>query len=213
MSISFELNAEPRADLGKGASRRLRRQGKLPAVLYGAGKDPETLIFTQHELQRQLQNEAFYSHILQINIGPRKEQAVVRELQRHPFKPAIVHMDLLRVTADVEVRVHVPLHFINEDTAPGVKLQGGVVSRSRIEAEVSCLPRNLPEFIEVDLGDLHMGETISLSQLKLPAGVTLVELAHGEAADAPVVGIHGHKAAAEEEEAGGAAPPAEETGG
>ncbi len=213
MSVSFELNAKPRPDVGKGASRRLRRQGKVPAVLYGAGKEPETLTFEQHEVLRQLQNEAFYSHILQVNVGSRKEQAILRDLQRHPFKPAILHMDLQRVTADAEVRVHVPLHFSNEDIAPGVKLQGGAVGRFRIEVEVSCLPKDLPEFIDVDLANLHMGETLHLSELKLPAGLTLVELAHGgPEQDALVVNIHGHKAVTEEEEVG-VTPPAEEPGG
>ena len=209
MSVAFELNAEPRNDVGKGASRRLRRQGRLPAVLYGANKDPETLSLEQREVLRQLGNEAFYSHILQVKIGPRTEQAILRDLQRHPYKPIILHVDLQRVTADAKIRVHVPLHFINEDIAPGVKLQSGVVSHMRIDVEIACLPKDLPEFIEVDLANLNMGESISLSELKLPDGVEIVELAHGAEYDAPVVSIHGQKAAAPEEEEGGEAPPTE----
>jgi large subunit ribosomal protein L25 len=211
MSVAFELNAEPRHDMGKGASRRLRRQGRVPAVLYGADKAPETLSFVQHDVLHQLGNEAFYSHILQVNIGSRKEQAILRDLQRHPYKPMILHMDLQRVTADEKVRVHVPLHFINEDIAPGVKQQSGAISHFRIEVEVSCLPKDLPEFIEVDLVELPMGEAIHLSQLKLPAGVEIVELSAEH--DVPVVSIHGQRAEVEEKEIGaGEETPAEVTG-
>ena len=206
MSVAFELNAEPRPDVGKGASRRLRRQGKVPAVLYGGDKAPEALTLLQREILYQLDNEAFYSHVLQVNIGARKEQAILRDLQRHPYKPTILHLDLQRITADEKVRVHVPLHFINEDSAPGVKQQGGAISRLRIEVEVSCLPKDLPEFIEVDLADLRIGEAIQLSQLKLPAGVEIVELSPEH--DVPVVSIHGQRVAAEEEAIGGEETPA-----
>ena len=201
MSVAFELNAELRHDKGKSASRRLRRQGRVPAVLYGADKAPETLSFSQYDLLHRLENEAFYSHILQVNIGSRKEQAILRDLQRHPYKPMILHMDLQRITADEKVRVHVPLHFINEDIAIGVKQQGGVISRFRIEVEVSCLPKDLPEFIEVDLADLPIGEAIHLSELKLPAGVEIVELSAEH--DVPVVSIHGQRVEVEEKAIGG----------
>ncbi len=212
MSVAFELNAEPRHAVGKGASRRLRRQGRVPAVLYGADKASETLSFVQYDILHQLGNEAFYSHILQVNIGSRREQAILRDLQRHPYKPMILHMDLQRVTADEKVRVHVPLHFINEDIAPGVKQQGGAISHFRIEVEVSCLPGDLPEFIEVNLAELPMGEAIHLSQLKLPAGVEIVELSAEH--DVPVVSIHGQRAEVEEKAIGGGeeTPPAEGTG-
>jgi large subunit ribosomal protein L25 len=208
MSIRFELNAEPRADAGKGASRRLRRQGKVPAVLYGGGRDPESLTLTQHELQRRLEQEAFYSHILQVRIGDRVEAAILRDLQRHPYKPFILHLDLQRVKADEKVRVHVPLHFTNEETSRGIRLQGGSASHHRIEVEIACLPADLPEFIEVDLTDLGVGETIHLSQLKLPAGVEIPELTHGAEADALVVSIHGARAEEPEGEGEGGATPA-----
>jgi large subunit ribosomal protein L25 len=208
MSDSFELNAEPRQDVGKGASRRLRRQGKFPAVMYGGDKAPENLTLVQHEIRRQLENEAFYSHVLQVNIGgTRKEQAILRDLQRHPYKPMILHMDLQRVKADEKVRVHVPLHFLNEENAPGVKQQGGSITHFRIEVEVSCLPRDLPEFIDVDLINLHMGEAIHLSELKLPAGVEIIDLTPDH--DEPVVSIHGYKAPTEEEEGAAAEQPTE----
>ena len=205
MNATFELNAEPRQDVGKGASRRLRRQGRLPAVLYGGDQAPETLTLVQHEIMRQLDNEAFYSHVLQVNIGARKEQAILRDLQRHPYKPMILHMDLQRIKVDEKVRVHVPLHFLNEENAPGVKQQGGTITRFRIEVEISCLPKDLPEFIEVDLINLQMGEAIHLSELNFPAGVEVVDLTPEH--DEPVVSIHGYKVSTEEEEAGAAEQP------
>ena len=208
MNDSFELKAEPRQDVGTGASRRLRRQGKLPAVLYGGDKAPENLALVQNEIMHQLENEAFYSHVLQVNIGgTRKEQAILRDLQRHPYKPTILHMDLQRIKADEKVRVHVPLRFLNEENAPGVKQQGGSITRFRIEVEASCLPKDLPEFIEVDLLNLHMGEAIHLSELKLPAGVEIVDLTPEH--DEPVVSIHGYKAPTEVEEAGAVEQPPE----
>ena len=163
MSVTFELKAEPRGDLGKGASRRLRRAGKVPAILYGGGQDPQPLVLNHLDILNQLKNEAVYSHVLTLNLGDRTESAVLRDLQRHPFKPTILHIDFLRVSADRKLRVHVPLHFVNEETSRGVKQQGGVVSRALIDIEIACLPKDLPEFIEVDLSDLGMGEALHLS--------------------------------------------------
>jgi large subunit ribosomal protein L25 len=198
MSVAFELHAEPRHDIGKGASRRLRRQGQIPAVLYGGGQPPQPLALEHRQVLQALENETFYSHILQIHIGSRTERAILRDLQRHPYKPAILHMDLQRITADEKVRVHVPLHFLNEANAIGVKQQGGSISHFKIEVEVSCLPKDLPEFIEVDLANLVIGESLFLSQLKLPDGVEIVELAHDPEHDVPVVSIRGQKAGGEE---------------
>lgn len=198
MSVEFELQAEPRPDVGKGASRRLRRQGLLPAVLYGGGQPPEALSLQHNEVRQQLANEAFYSHILNVNIGARTEQAILRDLQRHPYKPAILHLDLQRVSAHEKLRVHVPLHFVNEDICRGVKQQGGSISHHRIEVEVSCLPKDIPEFIEVDLIEVGIGEAIHLSELSLAAGVEIVELGYGPEYDVPVVSVHGFKPAAEE---------------
>jgi large subunit ribosomal protein L25 len=190
MSMTFELNAEPRGKLGKGASRRLRRAGQVPAILYGGGQEPRPLVLNHLDVLNQMKNEAIYSHVLTLKVGDHTENVVLRDLQRHPFKPTILHLDFLRVSANRKLRVHVPLHFVNEITARGVKVQGGVVNRALIDVEIQCLPHDLPEFIEVDLADLDLGETIHLSQLKLPAGVELAShVEPGSELDAVVVGI------------------------
>ncbi len=210
----FVLEAEPRNDQGKGASRRLRRTGKVPAVMYGAGKDPVMMSLDHNELVHQLENEAFFSSILTVKIGKDTDQAIIKDLQRHPGKPYILHMDLQRVSATEAIRVHVPLHFINEEKCPGVKA-GGVITHNLTEVEVSCLPKDLPEYIEMDLADLELDATIHLTDIKLPSDVELVELMHGESHDQAVVGIHlprGAKEEAEEEEGGEAGAAAGEEG-
>ena len=189
MAISFELNAEPRTDTGKGASRRLRHAGKVPAILYGGGKDPESLTLLHNEILRNLDHEAFYSHILNVRVGGNTTRAILRDLQRHPSKPTIMHVDLQRISESEKLRAHVPLHFLGEEVAPGAKA-GGLVSHELIEVMIECLPRDLPEFIEVDLSGLAIGESIHLSDLSLPAGVSLPELARGEGHDLAVVSIH-----------------------
>ena len=208
MSESFVVEAKPRTDLGKGASRRLRREGKVPGVIYGAGKEPASISLEQHVLQHQLENEAFFSHILTVKYGKNEEQAILKDLQRHPSKPIIMHVDLQRVSAKEKIRVHVPLHFMNEETAPGVKA-GGLVSHNITEVEVSCLPKDLPEYLEVDLGGLNLEDVVHLSDIPLPKGVELVELLHGEGHDQSVITIHLPRGAkegeAEEAEAGEAA--------
>lgn len=188
MSNDFVLNAEVRTTQGKGASRRLRREGKVPAVLYGGHKDPVMLTVGGFELDKRLKNEAFYSHILTLNIGGAEESAVLKDLQRHPAKPQITHLDLQRVVADEELRMHVPLHFKGEAVAPGVKQGGGVVQHHLVDVEVLCLPKHLPEFIEVDVSAMELNDALHLSQLKLPEGVTLVALEHGD--DQSVVSVH-----------------------
>jgi large subunit ribosomal protein L25 len=200
MGVAFEFSAEPRTDVGKSASRRLRRNGRLPAVLYGGDRDPEALSLELEQVLRAQGQESLYSQILQLKIGSRTERVVLREIHRHPWKPVILHMDLQRIKADEKIRVHVPLHFLNEANAIGVKQQGGIVSHFKIEVEVFCLPLNLPEFIEVDLTDLELGQSIYLSQLPLPQGVELVELSHAPEHDVPVVAIHGRKGVEEEGE-------------
>jgi large subunit ribosomal protein L25 len=191
MSITFELKAEPRSDLGKGASRRLRRAGQVPAILYGGGQEPQPLVLNHLDVLNQLKNDAVYSHVLTLKVGDRVESAVLRDMQRHPFKPTILHLDFLRVSADRELRVHVPLHFIHAEASPGVKVQGGVVSHVLVDIEITCLPQNLPEFIEVDLSGLGLGDAIHLSALKLPDGVELAtHVAPGSETDAIVVSIH-----------------------
>ena len=191
MSVTFEVKAELRGDLGKGASRRLRRAGKVPAILYGGGQDPLPLVLEQLSIDLQLQNEAIYSHVLTLNLGDRTESVVLRDLQRHPFKPTVLHLDFMRVSADRKLRVHVPLHFANGETAPGVKNQGGAVSHALIDIEIACLPKDLPEYVTVDLGPLNLGETIHLSGIVLPAGVELAEhVVPGSDQDAIVAGIY-----------------------
>jgi large subunit ribosomal protein L25 len=206
MAISFNLNAELRSDKGKGASRRLRRLGRVPGILYGAGEGPVQLSFNHNEVQNSLSHEAFYSHILKIKVGSEEHQAIIKDLQRHPAKPVIMHVDFLRVKDDIEIRVHVPLHFKNEKEAVGVKTQGGVVSHNMIEVEIACLPRYLPEFIEVDILTLELNKALHLSDLKLPEGVRVVQLAYGEEHNLPVVSIHHPRIEVEEEPVAAAAP-------
>jgi large subunit ribosomal protein L25 len=191
MSVTFELQADPRSDLGKGASRRLRRAGKVPAILYGGGQEPMPLLLDQMALINQMKNEAIYSHVLTLKIGDRSENAILRDIQRHPFKPTLVHLDFLRVSADRKLRAHIPLHFLNESTCKGVKQQGGVVNHALIEIEIACLPKDLPESFEIDLAELGVGETIHLSQISLPPGVELAtHVAPGSEHDTIVVNIY-----------------------
>ena len=199
MSESFVIEAEPRTDLGKGASRRLRQEGKVPGVIYGTGQEPASISLQHNELMHQLENEAFFSHILTVKYGKNEDQAILKDLQRHPSKPVILHVDLQRVSAKEKIRVHVPLHFLNEESSPGVKA-GGLVSHHITEVEVSCLPADLPEFIEVDLGALELEGNVHLSDISMPSGTELVELSHGEGHDQSVITIHLPRGAHEEEE-------------
>jgi large subunit ribosomal protein L25 len=189
-AISFELDAEVRNDIGKGASRRLRHANKVPAVIYGAGQQPVSLTLDHNKVSVALSHEAFYSHILTLKIDNKGEQVILKDVQRNPAKPRIHHIDFLRVRADQKLHMHVPLHFIGDDKAPGLG-QGGVVYHAMSDIEISCLPANLPEFIEVNTSEMNLDETLHLSDLKLPAGVELVAFSHGvEGHDLPVVSIH-----------------------
>ncbi|RMH42343.1 MAG: 50S ribosomal protein L25/general stress protein Ctc [Gammaproteobacteria bacterium] len=175
----FELKAEVREDLGKGASRRLRRSGKMPAILYGGDEAPVSLALRHDDLFHALENEAFYSHVITLHIGKKKVKAVLKDIQRHPWKPIILHADFQRVKAGEVIRMHVPVHFINEDKCHGVKNEGGLLVHNVNELEVLCEPKNLPEYIEVDVADLKAGETIHLSEIEAPKGVQFAELVHG----------------------------------
>jgi large subunit ribosomal protein L25 len=208
MAISFELNAEPRSDMGKGASRRLRHAGKVPAIMYGGDKDPEALTLSHNEVLRNLEHEAFYSHILTVKSGSTETQAILRDLQRHPSKAVIMHMDLQRVSATEKLKTQVPVHVLGEEAAVGVKA-GGLVSHDLTEVAVECLPKDLPEFIEVDISELGVGESIHLSALSVPEGVTLTELARGEDHDISVVSIHAKRVVEEIEEEAPAAEAGE----
>ncbi|MDC0662542.1 50S ribosomal protein L25/general stress protein Ctc [Marinobacter sp. SS21] len=205
MSQEFVIEANLRDDQGKGASRRLRREeGKIPAVIYGGNKDAIAISVSHNEMTKAIENEAFFSHILTINVDGKAESAILKDLQRHPYKPTLFHADFLRVDKDHEIHVNVPLHFINEESAPAVKLEGGKVSHQLNEVEVICLPQNLPEFIEVDITDVAMDQVVHLSDLKLPEGVRVAALLQGEDHDLPVLAIHKPKGAkADEAEAEG----------
>ena len=204
----FEISAEKRDVKGKGASRRLRRDGKVPAVMYGAGKDAVSLTLDHNSLYHQVKNEAFYSSILNVNIaGQAQEQAVLRDIQMHPYKPRIAHLDLQRVSATEKLHMKVPLHFINQETAPGVKQQGGIVSHLMSEVDVTCLPKDLPEYLTVDMGNIALNQSVHLSDLPLPDGVTLIALAHGN--DLGVATITTIREEVEEAPVAAAAAPAE----
>jgi len=200
--MSIELNAELRTDKGKGASRRLRHTNKVPAILYGTGKDPVSLMLEQKDIQHQLPNESFYSQVLSLNVAGSKEDVLLRDLQHHPFRMDILHIDFQRVDANKAVHVHIPLHFIGEEIAPGVKTEGGAVSHIIVEVEVVCLPKDIPTFIEVDLSALHVGDSIHLSELILPENVKILALTHGDEHDTSVANVHIRKAVVEEEEPG-----------
>lgn len=203
MSQKFNLMAEERTDQGKGASRRLRRAGRVPAILYGGGRDPRPLSFDHTALLRNLENESIFSSILTVTIGDVSQPCVLKDLQRHPAKHQIVHVDLQRVLEDVEIRVRVPIHFVNEEIAYGVKQEGGVVAHLVNEIEVECLPKHLPEYIELDIADLKLDEMIMLSEIKVPEGVVIVDLTHGDEhdQDKPVVAIQRVKVVEIDEEA------------
>jgi len=204
MSTSFEVNAELRNDLGKGASRRLRRlEDKIPGIVYGGGKEPQSLSLVHKDILKHLEDEAFYSHILTLTIGKKSEKVIIKDLQRHPFKPKVTHIDFMRVSATQKFHTSVPLHFINEAECPGVKA-GGVVNHSYTTVEISCLPKNLPEFIEVDMADLDMDQILHLSDIKLPKGVEIIELSHGAEHDQAIVTIHKARAAVSTEDEEGA---------
>ena len=196
MSQDYVIEAFPRGDQGRGASRRLRREEKkIPAIIYGGNKDATSISIWHNELKKALENEAFFTHLLTIELEGKKESVVLKDLQRHPYKALLTHADFLRVDKDHEIHMNVPLHFINEETAPAVKLEGGVVTHQINEVEVICLPQDLPEYIEVDMSELGMDEVVHLSDLIMPKGVTVAALIHGEDHDLPVAAIHKPRAA------------------
>ena len=197
---AYELKVQPRDNLGKNASRRLRRSGRIPGTVYGANKEPQSISLSHDDVLHQLDREAFYSSILTINIDAEREQVVLKDLQRHPYKPEILHIDFLRIDEKQKITMRVPLHFINEHLCPGVKSGGGVVSRVMTELEISCLPGDLPEYIDVDLANVDLGETIHLSDIVLPEGVEIHALLSGGDASASVVTVSLPKGIMEEEE-------------
>ena len=202
---AFELHAEVRTDLGKGASRRLRRLDSLvPAIVYGEGKAPVNISIPHKDLAKALSNEAFFSHIITLFVGKKSEQVVIKDLQRHPAKPRLMHADFQRVSADHAITVQVPLHFINEEKCKGVKTGGGSLIKAMTELQVSCLPKDLPEFIEVDVINLGLGEAMHISDITLPKGVTSVDLTHGADADNAIVSVLAPRGGAADGEEGDA---------
>ena len=191
MSDRIELAAELRTDIGKGASRRLRRDADLvPVVIYGAGKDAVSLSIPHKDLHKACESEAFFSQIIDIRADGDVTPTIIRDLQRHPAKDRILHADFFRVRMDQEITVEVPLHFINDEQCVGVRMHGGAVSHNLTSVEVSCLPANLPEFIEVDIENLDLNETIHMSEIVLPTGVVLTALQAEEPLDQIVVSVH-----------------------
>ncbi|TCT23005.1 50S ribosomal protein L25/general stress protein Ctc [Thiobaca trueperi] len=201
MSVNFDVIAQPRATTGKGASRRLRRTGLVPAIVYGAHREPEMLTVSHNELLKHLEHEAFYSHVLNLKIGDETTTVVLKDMQRHPAKPFVLHVDFMRVSQDEKLRMVVPLHFVNETTCKGVKL-GGQLSHHITEIEITCLPKDLPEFIAVEMAAMEIGDSIHLSEIQLPAGV---EFAHAPDADLPIVTVHAARGGSDEAEEGATA--------
>jgi large subunit ribosomal protein L25 len=188
VKAAFELAGESRAQLGRTDSRRTRRAGRVPAVMYGGGEAPESLTLDHNALKNQMNREAFYTSILTLKIGAKSQQVIIKAVERHPAKPQIMHLDFLRIRDDVEITLNVPIHFLNEASAKGVKDQGGVVEHMLTDVEVRCLPRYLPEYLEIDVTPLELNQMFHLSDIKLPEGVSLVALTHGD--DRPLVAVN-----------------------
>ena len=196
MAQSIELSAEPRTLHGKGATRRLRRlDAKVPAVIYGGGKDPQSISLGFFEVTNASHHEGFYSQILTIEIGGEREQAILRDVQRHPASDNVTHLDFQRVRSDELLHVQIPIHFLNEDRCVGVRLGGGNIAHNLTEVEIECLPKDLPQYIEVDMADRAVGTSIHLSDLALPEGVTIPSLTHGADYDLLVVAVTAQRGA------------------
>jgi large subunit ribosomal protein L25 len=198
MSTDFTIHAKGREDTGKGASRRLRRlAGEVPAIVYGGKKAPAQISLSQKDITKALENEAFYSHIISLEVDGKSEDVIIKDLQRHPAKAHVMHMDFFRVSKTTKLQTRAPLHFINEEECVGVKLGGGLIAHSMTDLEISCLPKDLPEYIEVDMAEVELGATVHISDIKLPKGVESVALSHGEDHDLPVAAVNKPKAVEE----------------
>ncbi|MDH3417908.1 MAG: 50S ribosomal protein L25/general stress protein Ctc [Gammaproteobacteria bacterium] len=199
MSKGFELEFESRDLQGKANSRRLRRTGMVPAVLYGAGRDPRAISLNQNTLMHQMEKEAFYTSIISLKEGENTQPVIVKDVQRHPAKRQVLHVDFQRILEDEEITLNVPIHFLGEEASIGVKQQGGEVARLMTEIEVSCLPKDLPEFIELDISHMELNQLLHLSDVAAPEGVTFVDLAHER--DPAVISINPPRREEEEVEA------------
>ena len=201
MPNKLTLKTETRDELGKGASRRLRRVNqRVPAVIYGGKKEPLPLTVIEKDFEKALQNEAFFSQVVEITVDGKSEKAVLKDLQRHPAKNRIMHADFLRVSDNVQLKINVPIHFINEEQCYGVKMEGGLIQHQVTEIEVQCLPGDIPEYISVNMENLKIGEIIHLSDLELAEGVASVALALGEDYDLAIASVVAPKGAAADEE-------------
>jgi large subunit ribosomal protein L25 len=203
MAEELDLIADFRTDTGKGSSRRLRREGKVPAIIYGAGRDPRALTFDHNELFKAAEHESFFSSILNVKVGDKVRSAILKDIQVHPAKRQILHIDLQRVVDDEKIRMEVPLHYINEETCVGVKVGGGTVQKIMSEVEITCFPKDLPEYIEVDIQDLELDKLLHLSDIKLPPNVELIDLIAEPPRDEAIVSVHVIRAAVEPEETEG----------
>jgi large subunit ribosomal protein L25 len=216
MATTHEIAVERRGDEGKGASRRLRRTGKVPAIVYGGTLDPVSIQIEHKDAWAASQNEWFYSAIFDLNLDGDRQKVLLRDMQRHPFKQQLLHMDFQRISEDEVIRVRVPIHFLNQEKSPAGKTSGVVVMRELTDVEIACLPKDLPEFIELDLGELAIGDIIHLSELKLPEGVEIPHLKLGKEHDIAVVVARMAREEVEPESAAGeegaASAPAAEAG-
>jgi len=186
--VKFEIQAEARTGSGRSSSRQLRRTGRVPAIVYGGGKDPSAVTLDGNSLSHQMALESFYTSILNLKVGKDLQPVVVKDVQRHPAKSSVMHLDFQRVVEDEELTLTVPIHFIGEAVAIGVKDQGGVIDHAITDVEITCLPANLPEYLEIDVSAMQLNEILHLSDIKYPEGVRSTQLAHGH--DSPVVAIH-----------------------
>ncbi len=200
MAEELDLIAEFRTDTGKGSSRRLRRAGKVPAIIYGAGREPRALTFDHNELLKAAEHESFFSSVLNVQVGENVRPSILKDIQVHPAKRQILHIDLQRIVEGEKIRMTVPLHYINEATCVGVKIGGGTVQKTRTEVEITCLPKDLPEYIEVDVAALEVDDLLHLSDIVLPAGVELIDLIAEPPRDEAIVSVHVIRASADTEE-------------
>ena len=199
MSTDYQINAEQRSESGKAASRRYRRAGKVPAVVYGAGKENQSLLLDHHEIFHNLETEGFHSAIIKIKVGGNVEQAILRDVQMDPVKPNVLHVDFQRISATEKLHIAVPLHFVGEEDAPGVKTGHGIMSHMINEVDVSCLPADLPEYLEIDVSKLEIGDSVYLSDIKVPEGVEITALMH-DGEDQLVATVYEPQLEIEEEE-------------
>jgi len=178
MSEKITLNAEPRSDSGKGASRRLRHQGLVPAIVYGGKFDPAQISIAHNEFLHELEKEAIYTQVINLKMGDKTQEVILRDLQRHPFKNKVMHADFFRIDKNTPIKVHVPIHVANEEICVGVKKDGGMLTQLVSEVEIIALPKDLPEYLEIDALNLHLGDILHLTDIKLPEGVQIVALTH-----------------------------------